>query len=166
MRLIIASLVVFSLIILFLFALFPSEISVTRVIQINRPPEQIRKKIADLREWNSWNELIRSVNSNKNADAPYVQDSIQIRKGFFTVNLLIALPDTVVTRWQYQKKQFISNFNLSELQGQVIVEWTLHFNVKWYPWEKLSSMFYDKELGPQMEKSLLNLRGELESTAN
>jgi hypothetical protein len=164
-RLIVASLVVFSLIILFLFALFPAEISVTRVIQINRPAAQIRKKIADLREWNSWNELIRSVNSNK-SEAPELQDSSQIRKGFFTVNLLKVLPDTIVTRWQFQKKQFISNFNLSELQGRVIVEWTLHFKVKWYPWEKLSSMFYDKELGPQMENSLLNLRGEIESASN
>ena len=39
--------------------------------------------------------------------------------------------------------------------GQTIVEWTLHFHMQWYPWEKLASMFYDKQLGPLMEKSLI-----------
>jgi hypothetical protein len=165
-RLIIASLVVFSVIILFLFALFPADISVTRVIQINRSAKQVRKKISDLREWESWNELIRSVKSVNQTDSPVVQDSSQIRRGYFTVHLLKALPDTVITRWQFQKKMFISNYNLSERSGGVILEWTLHFKVKWYPWEKLSRMFYDKELGPLMENSLLNLRRDLESSPN
>ena len=41
----------------------------------------------------------------------------------------------------------------------------LKFHVKWYPWEKLASMFYDKQLGPMMEKSLVNLRNELEKAS-
>ncbi len=48
------------------------------------------------------------------------------------------------------------------MNGQTVLEWTLKFHIKWYPWEKLASMFYDKQLGPVMENSLLKLRNELE----
>ena len=40
---------------------------------------------------------------------------------------------------------------LTKINNQVVVEWTMHFHLHWYPWEKLAGMFYDKELGPQME---------------
>ena len=161
MKLIIASLVVFSLVILFLFALFPADISVSRIVQIRCSPEKLRNKIADLREWKSWNELLGNALENK-INAPVTTDSTEIRKGAFDVLLLKVLPDTVFTRWQYEKKSFRGNFNLTEMKGQVILEWTLHFHVKWYPWDKLSSMFYEKSLGPVMEKSMMNLRKELE----
>jgi hypothetical protein len=58
----------------------------------------------------------------------------------------------------------MGNFILSSSTGgQTVLQWTLHFHVKWYPWEKLASMFYDKQLGPLMEKSLGNLQKLLET---
>jgi hypothetical protein len=68
----------------------------------------------------------------------------------------------VFTRWQHDGKSFKGNFILTDMNGRTVVEWTLYFHIKWYPWEKLASMFYDKQLGPVMEKSLINLRNELE----
>jgi hypothetical protein len=44
----------------------------------------------------------------------------------------------------------------------VLLQFTLQFHLHWYPWEKLASMFYDKQLGPLLEQSLQNLRKELE----
>jgi hypothetical protein len=162
LKLIFASIVVFLLVILFLFALFPSDITVSRVIQINRPPEQIHKKIADLREWYGWNELILNRSDKKN-QTPDSTDSNHIRNGSFTVELMKSVPDTVVVNWRHEKKSFTGNFITTGDHGQTIVQWTLHFHVGWYPWEKLASMFYDKQLGPLMEKSLLNLRNEVET---
>ena len=163
MKLFIASILIFSLVILFLFALFPSDISVNRVIQINRPRSEVLKKIDDLREWKSWNELLKSP-SLKDISGGHSDntDSTHIRLGKLSVDILKSGPDTVVTRWQQGSKFFMGNYNLTESKGQTIVEWTLHFHMHWYPWEKLASMFYDKQLGPLMEKSLLNLRNELE----
>ncbi len=37
------------------------------------------------------------------------------------------------------------------------------FHLKWYPWEKLGSIIYDKQLGPHMEKELAKLKEEVES---
>jgi hypothetical protein len=162
LKLIIASIVIFSLVILFLFSLFPADITVSRVVQIKSSPEQVLKKVADLREWSRWNALLINADDKKNP-TPVFSDANLIRKGEFTVELLKSTPDTVITRWQQQGKAFTGNFILTQMDNQVMLDWTLHFHLRWYPWEKLASMFYDKQLGPVMEKSLLNLRNELES---
>jgi hypothetical protein len=167
LKLIIASLVVLLLVILFLFALFPSEISVSRIIQIKSSMSQVREKIADLREWENWNELLAAHTAGRiTKSQPDRIDSNYISLDGDSVELLKAGKDTVTTRWQHGRKSFTGNFILTEMNGMVALEWTLHFHVNWYPWNKLASMFYEKQLGPEMENSLVNLQKELEAPAN
>jgi hypothetical protein len=161
LKLIIASGIVFFIIILFLFALFPADISVSRVIQIRSSKSLVLSKIADLREWNSWNSLVSGVDSNKNSE-PDNADSTFISREYVRIELLKATTDSVNTRWRYKNKSFTGNFLLTDMNGRVVVQWTLYFHLKWYPWEKLASMFYEKQLGPQMEESLIKLQKELE----
>jgi hypothetical protein len=166
LKLFIASILVFSLVILFLFALFPSDISVSRVIQINRPRVDVSKKINDLREWKNWNELLENPGMKDVINNPAnLTDSLYIVRNGISVRIEKSAPDTIMTRWEKGNKFFDGNFNLKESGGQTFVEWRLHFHIHWYPWEKLASMFYDKQLGPVMEKSLLNLRNELENNS-
>jgi hypothetical protein len=165
LKLIVISLIVFSIIILFLFALFPSDISVSRMVQISRPEAVVRKKIADLREW-KWNEFLgNAFNDTLTGFSHGRLDSDYIQQPSVSVNLLKAMPDTIFTRWQHGSKSFTGNFILKQMNGQTILQWTLYFHIKWYPWDKLASMFYEKQLGPVMEKSLTNLQQELETPA-
>ncbi|HEY4965032.1 MAG TPA: SRPBCC family protein [Puia sp.] len=164
MKLFIGSLLVLSLVILFLFALFPSEITVSRVVQINKPPADVLKKIDDLREWKNWNDfLFAGYAQNSVSYAHGEEDSIKIVRPYVTVDLLKSGGDTVITRWRHDGKSFTGKFVLSGMNRQTILEWTLRFHVQWYPWDKLASMFYDKNLGPLMEKSLMNLKNEMET---
>jgi hypothetical protein len=148
LKLIIASLIVFSIVILFLFALFPSDISVSRVVQIRSSPQEVQKKISDLPDWRSWNDmLITRPDSSNN----------------LSIEVLKVVKDTVIVQWKNGRKSFTGTYVLTEMNGQTVLEWTLKFHIKWYPWEKLASMFYDKQLGPVMENSLLKLRNEMEA---
>jgi hypothetical protein len=167
-KLIVASLVVFTLVILFLFALFPSDISVTRLIQIRAPENRVREKIADLRLWKDWNEFVRKPATSEIAIARQNigADSVYIDIGSVRVNLSGVYPDSISTVWRHGADSFTGNYYLKKVNDQTIVEWTLRFHVKWYPWTKLASMFYDKEMGPVMEKSLINLQKELETAVN
>jgi len=167
LKLIIGSLLVFSLVILFLFALFPSNITVSRIIQINRSPAEVMGKIDDLREWKSWNELLANGLGNmKKVLAPVKIDSSHIQKGYFMIDLVKVVPDTVTSIWHQEEKSFTGNYFLSGADRQSVVEWRLQYHIQWYPWDKLASMFYDKNLGPGMEKSLMNLKTELEGPAH
>jgi hypothetical protein len=168
LKLIIASLIVFSLIILFLFALFPADISVSRIVLVKSSSEKVHKKLADMREWN-WNEFVYDA-----FPAGFVSsigdgriDSGYIHLRNVTIDQVKDQPDTVTTRWQHGSQFFMSSFTLSpQPDGSTVVEWTLHFHLRWYPWEKLASMFYNKQLGPLMEKSLVNLQRQLEPASN
>jgi hypothetical protein len=47
--------------------------------------------------------------------------------------------------------------------GTITVQWYFDFYLKWEPWEKFSSIVYDKQLGPVMEESLIKLKTLTES---
>jgi hypothetical protein len=160
LKLVAASLVIFSLVILFLFALFPSDISISRLTQINSPQDSVRKKIADLRAWKTWNEMMLSQFSGVNPN--YRLDSAIEKNSNVSIEILSAGNDTILSRWTNGHRSFTGNYILTRMNGQTVVEWTLHFHIRWYPWEKLASMFYDKQLGTMMENSLLKLKNELE----
>lgn len=164
MKLFIGSLLVFSLVILFLFALFPSDITVSRIVQINRSPEEVLKQIDDLRQWKKWNAFVsQSAEVGTTKTSPYHgTDSATIDMGRVRIQLIKVHMDTVFTVWSRGDESFAGNFILIKSGLQTIVAWDLKFHIKWYPWAKLASMFYDKNLGPQMEQSLVSLKNELE----
>jgi hypothetical protein len=165
LKLFIGSLLVFSLIILFLFALFPSEIIVSRVILINGSTQEVLKQINDLREWKKWNVFVSGTaeEGNKSTQKNLISDSTSIDLGKVQIKLIKVNLDTVFTLWSRGNDSFAGNFILTKSNMQTILAWDLRFHVKWYPWQKLASMFYDKNLGPQMQKSLLNLKNGLET---
>ena len=163
MRLVIGSIVILSLIVLFLFALFPSSVSVTRIVQINSTGDKILNRISDLRTWKSWNEFVDfpvAKNSEGTKPDSIRADYLQIDGN--EISLSVADSDHINTIWTRGDKMFTGQFIIDSKNGPPIVIWTLNFHVKWYPWEKLASMFYEKQLGPLMEKSLGQLRNELE----
>jgi hypothetical protein len=164
LKLIIASIIILFGVVLFLFSLFPSRLTVSRVVLINAPQSAVAGRIADLRTWKNWNELTREKTggtaAKKNAG---LSDSARLENETFSIHLVKQTADSVITRWQDAKgRSFTGKFTLTESGGQVILQWSLEFHVRWYPWEKLASMFYDRQLGPLMEQSLKNLRKLLE----
>jgi len=41
------------------------------------------------------------------------------------------------------------------------LQWYMDFQLSWYPWEKFSSLFYERTYGAMMEQGLTNLRKQL-----
>jgi hypothetical protein len=163
LRLAIGSIVILSLIVLFLFALFPSTVSVTRMMQINSSEDKILNRISDLRTWKSWNEFVNSPVSKNNPGTKTDTDRADhLWIGDNEISILVTDRDHVNTLFTHGNQMFTGQFIIDAKNRPAIVIWTLNFKVKWYPWEKLASMFYDKQLGPLMEKSLVQLRDGLE----
>lgn len=38
------------------------------------------------------------------------------------------------------------------------LQWYMQFKLRWYPWEKFKSLFYENIYGVQMEQGLANLK--------
>ncbi len=156
-KLALISAVVLFLLVTALASLLPSHIRISRAINIRATPQQISARLADFKSWKEWNEYVKAL-----AQAEVTADSIHAPE--LSIVMKQVKPGSVETVWHQQRngKKFPGVFNLITSQSVTTVQWYFEFHFKWYPWEKFSSITYDKQIGPQMEASLENLRKILE----
>jgi hypothetical protein len=159
-KLILISIVFLCIAVLFVFSLFPSHIRLSRVIEIHTSKEKIHAIINDCNTWGHWNEFINPPNTKKIISDPSAGAGAFIESDGMRVTIITTTLDSITMRWvQKDRQEFSGGFNIVQSRDEsVIIEWYFNFHFKWYPWEKLGSMFYDKQLGPVMEKSLINLK--------
>jgi hypothetical protein len=71
---------------------------------------------------------------------------------------------TLVVRLQQQdRRPVLSGWQLygTDRTDSLTLQWYMDFHLGWYPWQKFSSMFYERTYGVMMEQGLINLKTEL-----
>ena len=124
--------------------LLPSHNVVSRAVNIKAKPGSILPLVQNTSEWHLWIEGIDS-------SAMQQKQTIQI----------ISVSDTlIVANWKTAEANYTTKFRFIYNPGQAvtIVQWQFEQEVKWYPWECLSSLMNDKILGTLMEKNLAKLQ--------
>jgi hypothetical protein len=164
-KLILISIIVLFGVTAFLFMLFPSDIRISRVIAVNDVQKDIGAVISDMGTWRKWNLFTRSSDlTHISISNPSKGTGAFIHSDKLNVVITRVTPDTVRVKWVEDGKSFSSNFTMAQEGGQrVVVQWYFEFHFRWFPWEKLGSMFYDKQMGPPMEESLINLKHLVEN---
>jgi hypothetical protein len=146
-------------VVIYLFSLIiPSQIRISRAVNIAVPKDSLVKAVADLRQWQHWNELV----SNPDLTNKQFKDNL-----FTSAQLKISkeaqVGDTLITAWQQQNARTLtSGFIWVGDDDKLVLQWYFDVKLRWYPWEKFGSIVFDKQLGPPMEKSLANLKKLLE----
>ena len=154
------SLIVFGIIV-YLFSLFiPSHVRISRAMTIARSKADISSYIADMRTWSEWNQMIISQDSSSGNFGNKLYKSPRLK-----VEIVNASEDSVITNWQYRSSDPIKSgfYLVQSLSDTTVTQWYFDFHLDWYPWEKFGSIIFDQELGPPMEKSLLDLKNALEN---
>lgn len=66
----------------------------------------------------------------------------------------------VYTLQQQGRKPVISGWQLygTSSSDSLTLQWYMDFKLSWYPWEKFSSLFYERTYGTMMETGLANLK--------
>jgi hypothetical protein len=146
-------------IVIFLFSLIiPSTVRVSRAIDISAPKDSLVARLADLRQWKQWNEM---VNQRELSNEQFLEGSITSEQ--MTITKKAQVGDTLLTDWKQPNARVLnSGFAWYGNDGQLVVQWYFDIKLRWYPWEKFGSIVFDKQLGPPMEKSLGNLKKLLE----
>ena len=124
--------------------LLPSHNVVSRAVNIKAKPASILPLMQDKNQWQLWMEGMDSATVNK-------RQQIQI----------ISVSDSlIVANWNTADVNYTTKFRLIYNAGQAvtIVQWQFEQDIKWYPWERLSSLMNDKILGTLMEKNLARLQ--------
>ena len=143
MKLVLISIVILFAVLTFVFILFPNHIQVSRIQSVAARQEKIMGIIERTGDWNRWNRF--AINANQ-------QHAV-------TFEIISKTNNAFSTRWtKTGGRSFTGNFVIMPSGNENIVQWTLDFPLRWYPWERLSGMFYEKQLGPLMDESLSQLK--------
>jgi len=142
----IISAIFFSLLITGISLFIPSHIRISKAVDINVPKDSIVNQIKDVDHWKKW---------YPGADT---MDLSGIKISSVTDSSVIASIEGSGMR----KASTGWNFYPSSVPNTVTIQWYMDFHLRWYPWEKFSSLLLEGRYGPMMEKGLSNLKKLLE----
>ena len=150
------SIVVFGILFFLMSLLFPSEIRISRAINIGGSKENVHEKIRDFRKWKQWNDAITGVQLTRPVytDSSFSSDQVQVK-------LVSSSPDSIITSWHNKNITYGNFYILQITPDTTLVQWYFNVQAK-FPWEKFSSMILDNQLGTPMEKALANLKKMVE----
>lgn len=158
-KLAVISVVVLFAVAVFIGALLPSTVLVSRAVNINVPADSVLKYTGDIREWKNWIEGLNDTTMK-------ISSPRAAMLGNTSVVVTGVSDSAVLSTWKTSNGTIQqSTINIIPGPGQVtIVQWQFVQKLKWYPWEKLGSMMNDKIMGTMMEKNLSHLKEYLETS--
>jgi carbon monoxide dehydrogenase subunit G len=138
----------------------PSHIRISKATTIYAPKEEVMGYISNPEKWKSWYPGADTM------DLLY----IEVQPGGIVLNNKTMLGLSIMEKNDSMviaknigpgaKKDFENGWkvvNGAETNGTT-VQWYMDFRLRWYPWEKFSSLFYENVYGKHIELGLGNLK--------
>lgn len=145
----------------------PSHVRISKAINIMSLPDSVMKPIKDLRRWNLWYPSLKKIQPG---EIEYSDSTAGITHSMKVSGISISLDTTksnqVIASFQSPGKKPVINGWQTITYAQtdtVTLQWYMDFQLGWLPWEKFSSLLFEKMYGSQMELGLTNLKHLVES---
>lgn len=158
---------IFFLVLMGLSLLLPSTQRISRAINMGIPPKKIIRVAEDLHNWDQWNGfIINSGLRHIEIMPPPPGEGRYLHADQLSLSIRLQGSDSILMHWrQTPGRSFDGGMRCLQLSSDsVTVQWWFDFHFRWYPWEKLSSLVYDQQMGPIMEESLTRLKHLLENS--
>jgi hypothetical protein len=141
---------------------FPSHIRVSKAINVKTGKNVIMEQISDASRWKNWypgadsakpfyvqGEIKGLVFDDKDSLHPvYIAISGE-KENEITAQFISKKLNPVINVWRIITYPGIDS---------VTIQWYMDFHLRWYPWEKFSSLVLEKSFGSKMEQGLTNLK--------
>jgi hypothetical protein len=148
-KLAIISFVILFIIITLFSLLIPSNVRISRAINIEAKQDKLLPLLKNKEQWREWNPVFMDDSAARNIQTKFVSVS-----------------DTLIlSQWQQGNKQSITNgWHLHTIPNadSLTLQWYMDFNLPWYPWKKFESLFFDKVYGGMMQEGLQNIKRKVE----
>ncbi len=133
--------------------LIPSDIRISKAINIHSGEDSIFALIRDTTKWKQWHPAFIS---NDSATAFPQIHIVQQSESDSEIVMHLQQGDKpeVVNGWKIYQYPHVDSLTL---------QWYMDFHLKWYPWQKFGSMLYEKTYGTMMEKGLENIKSRVEN---
>ncbi|HEY0733016.1 MAG TPA: hypothetical protein VGD33_11395 [Chitinophagaceae bacterium] len=141
------SLVIIFLLITAISLLIPSQVRISKAIDITAPESSVLQMIKDTGTWKNWYPAFQSETALLNTDLSI--KTITSTDSKVEMELTKAGKNALVNGWE------VYTHGSSE---DITLQWYMDFRLGWYPWEKFGSLFYESSYGAMMEQGLMNLK--------
>ena len=139
----------------------PSHIRISRATDINSTRLEVMSVISDPLEWKEWYPGADSLDILYIEGKPkgiLLDSSGMVGLSIFSSNdSLVTVGEvgkTATQRMEMGWKVISGGGN----ENNVITQWYMDFKLRWYPWEKFKSLFFENIYGAHMEQGLANLK--------
>lgn len=160
----IISFIIFSLL-LTVFSLFvPSSLRLAKAINIASKGDSIIAFVSDFKNWPQWHPAFF-----ESEPAKWAATDNGWKNETFSISLSEIKDDQVISEIKKSgKKPMYTVWRVIDAPGMdsVAVQWYMDFHLRWYPWEKFSSLFFEKIYGSQMETGLAKMKEILENRSS
>jgi hypothetical protein len=134
--------------------LIPSQIRISKAINIYSSHDSIFALIRDTTKWKLWH------------PAFIPNDSASAFPAIHIVHKSESDSEIVMHLQQSGKPEVINGWKLYQYShvDSLTLQWYMDFHLKWYPWQKFGSMLYEKTYGTMMEEGLENIKKQVENS--
>ena len=133
----------------------PSHIRISKATNVLAQRDSLLSLLTNPAQWQQWHPVFQQEGA---------QQLLQQHK--IAITPLLANDTLVQMQWQQDKRTpVINSWQIHQFHGtdSVTVQWYMDFKLAWYPWQKFSSLMYEKTYGVMMEKGLSNLKAAVEA---
>jgi len=158
-KLIIISFVILFGIITVISLFIPSNVQISKAVEINAVKDSVLRQLEDPMNWKNWYPS-ESYTEFLHADG-------KIRGIMLDSSTWLMITekkeDEVMANYVAGSKDIKTGWKVVPASNSTAVEWYMKFHLEWYPWKKFSSLLFEKRYGPVMEQGLNNLKAYLEN---
>ena len=135
----------------------PANIRISKATNIAGDDKAIYTYIDDLSDWRQWHPALKNVPENEF----HVLTGRSVRVHGTTITVVERKNEELITEMVTDKgRPIISALKIIRHQqgDSSTLQWYMDFRLRWYPWEKFKSLFFENIYGVQMEQGLANLK--------
>ena len=126
--------------------LIPSRVTISKAINIHGEKESIFSLIRDRNQWNKWHPAFKSNSAVQAFDSIHIVSQTENDS------------EIVMSLQQADKDAVINGWKIYNSPDSLTLQWYMKFDLKWYPWKKLGSLFYENTYGVMMQEGLENIK--------
>ena len=128
--------------------LIPSHIRISKAINLVAPKDSIFALVVNRERWKEWHPA-------------FMPD--RMRPGFPDIHMEITrhtADEVVMNLQQGNKEPVVNGWKIYEHASvdSLTLQWYMDFHLKWYPWKKFSSLFFENTYGVLMEQGLSHIK--------
>ncbi len=128
--------------------LIPSNIRISKAINIHGNKDSILSLIRTRDRWTQWHPAF--IQNDSTPSFEHISSVVRIQNDSeIVMQLQQGTKPPVTNGWKIYGHRGIDSLTL---------QWYMDFHLKWYPWKKFGSLFYENTYGVMMEKGLENIR--------